>query len=51
VNGRLVKVIANGSKEAGTHAISFNAGSLNSGIYYYKLQTEDFSSVKKMIIQ
>ena len=51
MNGRLVKVLVNESKESGTHAISFNAGSLSSGLYYYKLQAGDFSAVKKMTIQ
>ncbi len=51
MNGRLVKTLINGSKESGTHAISFNAGSLSSGLYYYRLQTGDFSAVKKMTIQ
>ena len=51
MNGRLVKVLVNESKESGAHAISFNAGSLSSGLYYYKLQTADFSAVKKTTIQ
>ena len=51
MNGRLVKVLANGSKEAGTHTIRFNSGALNKGLYLYKLQTEDYSAVKRMVIQ
>jgi len=51
LNGRLIKVLVNGSKDAGTHIVTFDAGSLGSGVYYYKLQTGGFSSVKKMTIQ
>jgi hypothetical protein len=51
VSGRLMKVLVNGSKEAGTHAINFNVGTLSKGVYYYKMQAGDFSDVKKLTIQ
>ncbi|MEP7374352.1 MAG: DUF4082 domain-containing protein [Chitinophagaceae bacterium] len=51
MNGRLMKVLVNGSKEAGTHTIRFNAGTLSKGLYLYKLQTGDYSAVRRMIIQ
>lgn len=51
MHGRLVRVLATGAKDAGTHAIPVNTGSLTSGVYYYKLQAGDFSDVKKMTIQ
>lgn len=51
VNGRLVKTIINSSKEAGEHVVKINAGSLARGIYFYKLQSGNYSAVKKMIIQ
>lgn len=50
VNGRLVKVIVNESRDAGTHAVSLNTGTLGAGLYYYKLQAGDFSAVRKMTI-
>lgn len=51
INGRLVKVIVNESRDAGTHAVNVYSGSLVSGLYYYKLQAGEFSAVKKMTIQ
>ena len=51
MNGRLVKVLVNGSREQGTHTYRFNSGSLSNGIYFYKLQAGDFSAVKKMFLQ
>ena len=51
VSGRAVRVLVNSSKEAGTHAISFNTGNLTRGIYYYRLQADEFSDVKKLTIQ
>ncbi|MES1226171.1 MAG: T9SS type A sorting domain-containing protein [Bacteroidota bacterium] len=31
--------------------VNFNALSLSSGLYYYKLEAEDGSAVRKMIIK
>jgi hypothetical protein len=50
MNGRVMKVLLNASKDAGKHIVNFNAGSLSKGIYYYKLQAGDFTAVKKLII-
>jgi len=51
VSGRTVKVLVNGANDSGTHAISFNIGSLTKGIYYYRIQAGDFTDVKKLTIQ
>lgn len=51
INGRLMQVLVNGSKDAGIHAINFDAGLLSKGVYYYKMQAGDFSEVKKLTIQ
>jgi hypothetical protein len=51
MNGRLVKILVNESKESGTHAVSLSSGMITSGMYYYKLQAGDFSAVKKMTVQ
>jgi len=51
VNGRLVKVLVNGIKEAGTHTVRLNGGSLTAGVYFYRLQTGNFSAVKRMVVQ
>jgi len=34
----------------GTHSVTFYAGDLPSGIYFYKLEAEKFSEVKKMML-
>lgn len=51
ISGRLVKVLVNEAKESGTHAITLNSGMLTKGMYFYKLQTGDFSAVKKLTVQ
>jgi len=50
INGRIVKVLVNGSKDAGKHFVNFNAGSLAKGVYYYRIQAGDFIEVKKLTI-
>ena len=51
ISGRTVRVLVNGAKEAGTHAVSFNTGTLTNGIYFYRIQVGDFTDVKKLTIQ
>jgi hypothetical protein len=48
--GQAVKVLENGFKIAGNYSINFNAYGLPSGIYFYKLESGQFSQVKKMIL-
>jgi hypothetical protein len=47
--GQLVTTLVNKQQNAGSYQVSFNAVKLSSGIYFYSLNTGDFSSVKKMI--
>lgn len=48
--GRLVSAINKGSQAAGKHYVTFNASSLSSGVYYYKLETPGFTDTKKMLL-
>ena len=47
--GQEVASLVDGVKEAGHHAVSWNAGDQASGVYFYSLQTDDFSATKKMV--
>lgn len=46
--GELVKTLYD-SKNKGFHSITFDASNLNSGIYFYKLTTENNSETRKML--
>jgi hypothetical protein len=35
---------------AGKHSINFDASSLSTGVYFYKLESGDYVSVKKMML-
>jgi hypothetical protein len=48
--GNQVDVIADEVKSAGSHSIKWNAGNYASGIYLYKLETDNFVQVRKMIL-
>jgi len=48
--GKEVEILVNETKSAGTYLVSFDASELSSGIYFYKLITNDFTDVKKMVL-
>jgi hypothetical protein len=53
VLGNEIAVLINEEKPAGKHNVEFSVSgirNLASGIYFYKLQTEEFSETKKMIL-
>jgi len=48
--GELVKSLINGLQSAGKHNVNFDGSTLNSGVYFYKLEVEGVSLVNKMIL-
>ena len=55
VLGQEVATLLNGQLAAGSQKVSFNASSLNSGVYFYRIDAsgidgQKFSSVKKMML-
>jgi hypothetical protein len=48
--GQKVKTVLNEFKEAGSYNVTFDASSLTSGTYFYKLETPQFNQTKKMIL-
>ncbi len=48
--GECVGTLVNGVVSAGAHQVTWNAANLPSGIYFYKLQTTDFTQTKKMLL-
>lgn len=47
--GQELEVLVNETKEVGNHSTQFNASRYSSGIYFYTLRTQKYSSVKRMI--
>jgi hypothetical protein len=50
VLGREVAVLINEEKEAGRHSITWDARSVASGVYFYRLTAANFASMKKMVV-
>jgi hypothetical protein len=48
--GQQVATLINGSLEAGAHNFEFDAASLTSGIYFYRLEADNFVAQKKMLL-
>lgn len=48
--GQEVDVLINTDLSAGNHTAVFEGSNLASGIYFYKLETNEFTSTKKMIL-
>jgi hypothetical protein len=48
--GEGVKVLVNEYQSKSSYSVEFDASNLPSGIYFYKLQSNEFSQVKKMIL-
>jgi hypothetical protein len=49
-SGREVRTLVNEEKQKGTYNIEFDATGLSSGIYFYRLQSGNFISTKKLIL-
>ena len=50
IQGRLVKTLHKGSQEYGHHQLVWNASMHASGIYFIQMNTENYSSVKKLVL-
>ena len=55
LKGQLVKTLQNSHQEKGTHSVVWNGkddrgNSVGSGVYFYKIQTNNFNEIQKMIL-
>jgi Ni,Fe-hydrogenase III small subunit len=50
VLGREIASLVNEYKTAGNYSVSFNAENLASGVYVYRIESGDFTDVKKMML-
>ncbi|HPN38866.1 MAG TPA: T9SS type A sorting domain-containing protein, partial [Melioribacteraceae bacterium] len=48
--GQVVNQLVNEKMDAGYYSFDFNASNLSSGVYYYRLETDNYVSVKKMML-
>ncbi|MDQ3022667.1 MAG: T9SS type A sorting domain-containing protein [Bacteroidota bacterium] len=50
VLGKELITLVNEKQNAGSYAVDFSGEGLPSGVYFYKLETEDFTQTKRMIL-
>lgn len=50
MSGKEISTLVNEVKTAGYYSVSFNAGNLPSGVYFYSIVSNNFSAVKKMML-
>lgn len=50
ISGKEIRTIVNEIKQAGIHYVDFYAFLLPSGVYFYKMSTEDYTQAKRMIL-
>lgn len=48
--GKEVATLVNEQKNAGTYEVDFNASSLSSGVYFYRMQAGYFADIKRMMV-
>ena len=50
LQGRQVADLVNGQRDAGIHEVTFDASELTSGIYFYRLNSENYTTVGKLML-
>lgn len=48
--GEEITVLVNEEKSQGKYKVEFNGANLSSGVYFYKMQAENFTSTKKFVL-
>ncbi len=48
--GKEVATLVNARQEAGAYTVNFNANTLSSGVYFYRLQAGNFVQTRKMLL-
>ena len=48
--GREVKTLVNEVKSPGAYSVDFNGSELSSGVYFYRMESNGFTDIKKMLM-
>lgn len=51
ISGKWIKDLGRGYYQSGKHSIGFNTAELKSGIYFYRLETEEKTATKRMVVK
>jgi hypothetical protein len=50
VSGNEIAILVNEERPVGSNEVEFNAASLPSGIYFFRIQAGNFVETKKMVL-
>ncbi len=50
ITGKMVADLVNNNQTTGVYEVNFNASVLASGVYYYRIESQDFVETKKMLL-
>lgn len=50
ITGRLIQILQNGKKAAGSYTLNFQASNLSSGVYFYRITAGDFVQTQRMLL-
>ncbi|MFA7361669.1 MAG: T9SS type A sorting domain-containing protein [Candidatus Kapaibacterium sp.] len=50
ITGREIQTLVNEVKQTGYYTVDFNGSQLSSGVYFYKIKSGNFISVKRMVL-
>lgn len=50
ITGREIQILVSEVKQAGYYSVDFNGSSLSSGVYFYRIQSNDFVMTKRMVL-
>ena len=50
LTGKKVATVLNGQKQAGPHQVNFSAKDLATGVYFYRLQSGEYMSTRKLVV-
>jgi len=50
ITGKVIKTLVNNYKQAGSYNVTFDASNLPSGVYHYKISSDENTSVKRMVL-
>jgi hypothetical protein len=48
--GREIKILVNEQLQPGTYEVTFDGSALPSGVYFYKLETGNYTETEKMLL-
>jgi hypothetical protein len=50
ITGRIVNILVNKELKAGSYSVNWDASMYASGVYFYRIETKDFTQTKKMLL-